>query len=522
MAIVLPSEDDVFQFVIQLFQAQNPTWDLSDKSFFGLQARALAQTIMLLLDGVADADNDSVPAYQQDSDGTLLSNLSTAALDSWAITYGLPSGVPGVLGRRGATGSSGGSGIPVCTLAGTLIPAGSQLVDSTGQVTIQTTDAINTNGPPNTVAVTLVSVTTGVAANLPAGSVLTFVSPPVNVSPSLTLTTGLTNGQDRESDGELLLRILFRLQNPPRGGTAADYRYWSETSVDLAQNNRSNNIARAYPYPLRSGLGTVDVMPLLRASGTARNPGSAIQGAVQAYIDSVRPVTAVCNVRLPYMPAARAVQMRLVLLPYTKYAPDWNDGRSLTTITFVDAGNMQLGFAAIPPALEAAINSGRKPRVAVIVSTTGASPKPYQARAIGIPLANRIQLDSWPFGGTPPVATVDVLYAGGPYLDTIAQNLLTFVDNLGPSRQSGFADPYDVWEWEITPARVADIVMEARDADGTRFIQDIPRMATDGLGLKTAAMGGFTFNKISALDVVGDIELLYLKAGGLQIFGTPA
>lgn len=520
MAITLPSEDAVFQFIIQLFQAQNANWDLSDKSFFGLLARAISQSVMLLMDAVADADNDSVPAYQQDSDGTLLSNCSSAALDAWAITYGLPSGTPGVYGRRGATGSSGGVGLPTCSVGGTLIPAASQLTDSTGQVTVETVDAVTTDGPPNTLTLSFVSVTTGEAANLPAGSVLTFTAPPVNVSSTVTLSTGLTGAQDRESDGQLLARLLFRLQNPPRGGTSADYRYWAETSVNLAQNNQSNNIVRAYSFPLRSGLGTVDEMPLVSGSGTSRDPGATVAAVVQDYIDSVRPITAVCNVKRPYMPASRAVMMKLVLQPYTKYAPDWNDGRATTAITAVDSASKRITVVGIPVPLLNAIAANQGPRIAVLVSASGASPAPYQARVLTTPLLNVLQLDSWPFDVDPSPG--DVLYAGGPYLDTIAQNLITYVDGLGPSRQSGYADLFDVWEFEVTPARVIDVVMEARDTDGTRFIQDIPNTATSGVGLKTFGGAGYTFNKVSALDTTGNIELLYLKAGGLQIFGTPA
>lgn len=517
MSITLPGETTVFQYYIQLFQAQNSTWDLSDKSFFGLLARAMAQGTMLLMDAVADADADSVPAYKQDSDGTLLSRCSSAALDAWAITYGLPSGTAGVYGRKGAQGSSGGIGLPTCSIGGTNIGAASTLTDSTGGVTVQTTAAITTDGPPNTLTVSLISSTTGAAANLPVGSVLTWTAPPAGVSSTMTLTSALTGGSDRETDGALLARILFRLQNPPRGGTAADYRYWAEASTDSTRNNATNNIVRAYVYPLRSGLGTVDVVPLLTGSGTARVPSAATNTAVQTYLNSVRPITVTATSLQASQPATRALRIQVSLLTHTKYAPDWSDGGTSTGIVAINAGAKTLTIAATPVALQAAADAGQNPRIEVIVSTAGASPAPVQARVLSA-AANVLTLSSWPFTVNPTAGT-DYLYAGGPYVDGIAAGILSYVDNLGPSRISGFADEYDSWEYEVAPARIADIVMAYRDSDGTRMIRDIPNLGVTGILI---AIGGGAFGptKFTPLDIGASPELAYLRAGGIEIIGT--
>lgn len=530
MSITLPSEDELRDTWIALLQAASQQivaqggvpWDLSDKSFHGLYARASAQAQMLLLDGVADADADSVPAYKQDADGTLLSRCSPAALDAWAITFGLPSGAPGLLGRKGAIGSSGGAGTPTCTIGGTLIPAGSQLVDSTGQVTVQTTAAITTDGPPNTVAVSLASVTTGVAANLPAGNVLTWVAPPAGVSATLTLTTGLSGAVDREADGALLARLLFRIQNPPRGGTAADYRYWAEASTDEAQNDKSNNILRAWVYPLRSGVGSVDVVLSVSGSGTTRAPAAAVVAAAQTYLDSVRPVTATVNAMAPSMTAAIALRVRVVLLAHAKYAPDWLDGGAANII---DAYNLVgtpkvIQLRSPAPALKAAVDLGQKPRVQIICSAAGASVLPYQLRVVGYTVGppDEITLEGALPDGLSPVIGTDYLYAGGPYVDTIAAALLAYANGLGPSRASGFADEFDPWEYEFTPARVADIVMEARDTDGTRMIRDIPNLGTTGIVIAVGA-GAFGPAKFTPRDIGSAPELAYLRAGGIEIVG---
>ena len=46
-----------------------------------------------------------------------------------------------------------------------------------------------------------------------------------------------------------------------KGGTAADIREWAETAEDGA--GALVGVVRAYVYPLRDGVGSADVVPLL-------------------------------------------------------------------------------------------------------------------------------------------------------------------------------------------------------------------------------------------------------------------
>ena len=513
MSISIDSESTVEQTMLGYYRTAFPGQDLGDRSYLGLEARLFAQGISLLLRAVLDADNDAIPAYQQDADGNIRSKCSTAALDAWAFSFGLPSGVTGIYGRKSAIGSSGGAGVPVCSIGGTLIPALSQLVDTTGQVLIETTADLTTDGPPNTLTVSLRSVTTGEAANLPVGSVLTWVSPPVGVSSTMILTSALTGGQARESNTELVARLLFRLQNPPRGGTAADYRHWAEAAVDLADNNRFLNIVRAYVYPLRSGLGSVDVLITILGSGVNRDPGAVIATAALAYLNSVRPVTATVNVLRPAMLSAKALRIRVRPTPHTKYAYDWADGGNATGISAINAGAKQIS-CTIPVPLQAAVNAGSKPRIQVIVSTTGASPKPVQARVIAA-AAGVLTLESWPFTVNPTAGT-DYFYAGGPIVDVIATGILNYVDSLGPSRQSGFADPYDPWDSNVTLAHITDVVMSVRDTDGSLLVSNIDNLGSIGITIAVGA-GAFAPTDYVPLDLFGSIEMAYLRSGGIEV-----
>lgn len=508
--LVVYTEDQIFDAAMNYFRLAFPTQDLTDRGLFGLLARGFARFFSLQQYQLLQVDNDAVPAYQQDADGNVRSRCSSAALDAWAFVFGLPSGVPGRYGRRGATVATGGTTTPTGT-AGTLVPAGTQATDSTTQVVVQTTAAITLDGPPNTQSVGLISVTAGTAANLPLGSVLTWLAPPVGLAATTVLGTPLVGALDRESDPDLLARILRRIQNPPRGGTAADYRVWAEFAVDAA--GASLGIARAYIYPLRNGLGTVDVVPFQNGSGATRVPGVAQLVSLLAYLNTKRPVTASVRVVAP-LPVA--LRLRVRLTPSTAkggiYGYDWNDQGLATAITAYNAMAKTISCAA-PARLKAAVDAGSKPRIQIINSAPLADVVPFQARVLsyvaGAP--DVLTLDTFP--GSGPVAGTDYFWAGGGAVAAVADRLLAYVDQAGPSRQSGYADPFDSWDSDITLARITDVVMATKDADGTRMVVDIPRLATNGVTLAIGA-GAFAPSSFVARDTGASIEFATLRKGG--------
>lgn len=89
----------------------------------------------------------------------------------------------------------------------------------------------------------------------------------------------VSGGLEQENDAELLNRLLELLRRPPAGGNKHDYKQWA-MSVP--------GVSHAFVYPLRRGLGTVDVIIV---SGQELPSEETIK-AVQDYIDEVRPVTA--------------------------------------------------------------------------------------------------------------------------------------------------------------------------------------------------------------------------------------
>ena len=128
------------------------------------------------------------------------------------------------------------------------------------------------------VVVAVRSLATGAAQNIKTATKGSFMAAPVGVSTDVVLNdvVGATNA---ESDSSLLERLLNKIRRPAAGGNRYDYKDWA-LEVD--------GVEQAYVYPLRRGLGTVDI------AITADNgvPSDDTVRRAQEYIDQERPVTA--------------------------------------------------------------------------------------------------------------------------------------------------------------------------------------------------------------------------------------
>jgi uncharacterized phage protein gp47/JayE len=185
--------------------------------------------------------------------------------------------------------SDGTTGRKVATLAagdvlftgtqGAVVPIGSQLTGATADY--ETTDICTIGVGPSTCPIR--ALDTGVIGNLDQGAFLSLSSSIAGVDGAVEVVE-LTGGVDTENDNDLRARILRRIRQPPMGGCAYDYEAWA-----LAVPG----VTRAWCGPMEMGIGTVTVrvmMDQLRAS----NGGFPLPqdlDAVQAYIDTVRPVT---------------------------------------------------------------------------------------------------------------------------------------------------------------------------------------------------------------------------------------
>jgi uncharacterized phage protein gp47/JayE len=184
----------------------------------------------------------------------------------------------GTTGRKQATLATG---IVTSTgLNGTPIPAGSLLGLSSVNASYQTTDMVVQGSGPTQIPVT--ALTAGTVGNLDSGTAISFLVPPAGVDGGTTVIT-MDGGADTETDAELRMRILRRIQQPPMGGSAHDYETWA-----LAVPG----VTRAWAYPNEMGVGTVTVrflMDDLRSSDDGWPTPDDVT-TVTNYIDTVRPV----------------------------------------------------------------------------------------------------------------------------------------------------------------------------------------------------------------------------------------
>jgi len=508
MPITVYTEQQIFDAVVGYFRAQFALKDLGEYSFLGKVARASAQALLLLQADVDAADGDACPAYQTEDDGTIRSRASSAALDRWAFVFGLPSDVAGIYGRRGAVAAAGGIGDPT-GLAGTTYAAGAQATDPTGQVVVALQDAFVV-GTTAAGSSRYAAVTKGAAGNLTAGTILSWVSPPVGGGLTVTLSSGLSGGLDRESDASLLTRILYRLQNPPKGGTVGDYHEWALTAIDAV--GQSIPLAECYVYPHRDGLGTVTAVVTQSGTGLGRKPGAAVISATQAWLNLKRPVTATVYVLAPYMHVGVQVGLYARVQPKPKFGFDWDDGAGIFTISA--ATPTTVTFPGTSAALMGAIDALKRPRVQINNFAATATALPYQRRAVSydlvtVPGSTVLTLDA---AISPVPAVNSLLRAGGGCVEGVAQALLDHVDQAGPSRASGYADTLTTWRDRITIAGLAQAALNSFASDGTKYLDLIPGITTPSVEINATGNDFVTFDNSP-----NGPEMAYVGPGGIAV-----
>lgn len=439
------------------------------KQFLGQTARSVALNVWALQKSVETLDLDIVPQAQS----------SAASLATWAFTTGLPNGQGGYGPLLPNTASGGAANLT--GIQGTVYPNGAIATgeDGTTQIALSGSVAIPGTSGLGSVPGSFVAVTSGSVGNLPAGSVCTWQNAPPGADPTFVLTSPLTGAIDTETPAQVFARLLLRLQSPPRGGNSTDITEWSEAVA---------GIAGVYVYPRRSGTGTVDVVITAGGSGTARQPSLTLQATVQAAIDAVRvPGAEGINVLAPSL-AATGHLVRVRVTPNgAGNAFDW--GADAPGVAYaVDAG----GYSAGPPAtirlsglapqsLQSAISAyilgtGPQPRMQVLSSNGGAINQPVgTSKTVGFVNAGgktTITLDTLPSNWIPP-SSGDTIYPYGPVVATIAAGILALSNSLGPSRQSGYGDPFNAWLDTLSIGQLQRVAEDAVDATGAVLVTQV-------------------------------------------------
>lgn len=158
---------------------------------------------------------------------------------------------------------------------GNIIPVGSEIKIKKSDYYFLTTNEVVLSDKPVEIYVT--AKIAGSKSNFVLGEEAIFTAAPIGVRSECFITS--RGGTDVESDAELLARYLEYIRRPPAGGNKYDYRKWAMEVPGVKE---------AFVYPLRRGLGTIDIA--ITAGDDI--PSDSVIQTTQDYIDDVRPVTA--------------------------------------------------------------------------------------------------------------------------------------------------------------------------------------------------------------------------------------
>lgn len=253
---IVPNLEEIRASLLRDYQTYYPNADTSEDS----DAYARASSLAACAEGIYAHQKWLIKQFFPDT-------ADTAFLEKHAGLRGLR--------RRNATYAAG-KGATISGNPDAVIAVGLQIKTEDGRFYETTESAVISASGSAVVAVR--SLATGAAQNIKTATKGSFMAAPVGVSTDVVLNdvVGATNA---ESDSSLLERLLNKIRRPAAGGNKYDYKDWA-LEVD--------GVEQAYVYPLRRGLGTVDI------AITADNgvPSDDTVRRAQEYIDQERPVTA--------------------------------------------------------------------------------------------------------------------------------------------------------------------------------------------------------------------------------------
>ena len=253
---IVPTLEEIRASILRDYQTYYPNADTSEDS----DAYARASSLAACAEGIYAHQKWLIKQFFPDT-------ADTEFLEKHAGLRGLR--------RRNATYAAG-KGATISGNPDAVIAVGLQIKTEDGRFYETTESAVISASGSAVVAVR--SLATGAVQNIKTATKGSFMAAPVGVSTDVVLNdvVGATNA---ESDSSLLERLLNKIRRPAAGGNKYDYKDWA-LEVD--------GVEQAYVYPLRRGLGTVDI------AITADNgvPSDDTVRRAQEYIDQERPVTA--------------------------------------------------------------------------------------------------------------------------------------------------------------------------------------------------------------------------------------
>lgn len=170
----------------------------------------------------------------------------------------------------------------------TLVPAGTEYSRSDGL--LYTTDADVTIGGTETATVALTASAAGADSDNEDGQLLSLTASVTGLDTDAVVASSTAPGSNVERwDPEGKNRLLLRLRNPPKGGTAADWVSWA---LEVP------GVTRAWAFPLLEADNSVSVAFVRDndGAGAAIVPDSGERSTVLTHLVAKAPVTTTAKV----------------------------------------------------------------------------------------------------------------------------------------------------------------------------------------------------------------------------------
>lgn len=416
MSFKVPSLEEMHETQLAMHKVQMPDDDISSTSDNWKRQRTTALAVTSLHAHIAQAERDALP-----------DTSDPERQDRWGAIYNVP--------RKGATAASAAAALRVFGTPGSGVVIGSVLAHVDG-TTFQTNSA-GTVGGGGFLDVDVLSLTLGSIAKKAKGEILTFLAAPPGIVSVAELQADIDRGgDDVEGPGSFKVRLLDKTAQPGMGGNANDYVKWQLANP---------GVATAYTYPLRQGLGTVDMAFLHSGRGSVRIPSAPEIAAVQAYVDTQRPVAMAMDRVITVVAEPNDVEI-LVSEISASFAFDWDDTLPPTVSAWNGTARV-LTFSARPADLvvkdrltyrSAAPNDGSELTVEAL------GPGAQDVTVVALTTAQ---------AAAPPVAG-NTVYSGGPLVETLRQAILAHMDQLGPARGTNPKQVAGVWEDTLRISRL--------------------------------------------------------------------
>jgi uncharacterized phage protein gp47/JayE len=407
MPFAIPSMSDTRRLIVALGRALFPGLNFDSLfSYHGKFATFFSGGVTQLHSHVDTAQRDLHPKTAGDG----------KPIRDWGDVLGVaPNGATPA--RKSAAGRVRGE-------AGATVPSLTQLVHPQTGLTFQIANATDVTipgdagvDPDSFVDADIAGVDVGSRTRLEAGSTLKFLTPPPGIEQEVVLELDLDqDGLDEEQFGSYRARVLATMSEPRSGGTANEFSGWAKAALA--------SVSTAYPYPERSGKGTIDVAAFHAASGTSRSLSSQDRDAVAAYIRTKAPFhVAGTGGGLRILTTIADPQTVEVLVTTTgvpAFAFDWNGS---ATVLSYNATTRELQFSA---ALPSSLRAGHRLILVGVFGGSGVGAQDgREYRVESISASDKVILEKAP-AVDPGVG--DLIWPGGPLVAPVRDAIVAHMN----------------------------------------------------------------------------------------------